>query len=1066
MTEGGAPASLDIPNDPDAIVRALVDISADQPVDYRTALIRRAYGLTPRDAGHAAVLAEALGNALRGLPGRDAVLAAVASYEQAVEAYRAIQDQPGIRRCALAAADLLFVTEPTLGEPPGDNFRRAIVLYRVAREQARPSGDSDWIRSTLSLGMAGIAFAQAMESTDVREAVEAANEVLKLPLSAENAEARGMAHRLLGLALQKAGRSKRAIDQALAEYELALEGLRSPRDRASVESDRGVAYMDRLVGDRSRNIELAIGCYERAQTGLAAAGLQSDWTLVEQNRGIAYIERLTGDPSSNADEGIEALNLAIAYWRETGQRWREAEANALLGHAFFVRVRGARGENVDRAIFRLREATRLETRTLAPGRWARRQFELGTAYSGRIIGNGSGNQRRALVHFRRALSVSGFESVLAQRAATWNGIGGVLLAAAETNPGIATEAVCALRKARAAYRDQPEKRGASTYGLALALLKESNGDVAAIPRVKRTLRDAVKDLRLSRASPWRVAALKELGDLYLREGSWKRAWNQYHEAMTLSDEQAAQGASTRGDLVFARRRRGLHASAAYCSLKLRHWDRALDELESGLARTTRDALAGEGSLEASQSGSLLRVLRRRERALERSVEQPEVEGEDRSDKRAELDRIRRELTLLLEQSTRMTSGTLKDRSTREIRSFNQTVVVPVITPVGSAVFVLPPSTESVNAKHVTWLELTQGGLEDMLFGGREVTGASAAFGWLPAYIKLRRGAETLTPDFSTAMERGCAQLWETFAAPLDQAMRRVGVRRGDPVTLIAAAGLGLLPLHAARDLSTHDDFGDLYCISYSPSLSFLLATKERSNVRSHARTTILAVVNPTNDLPFARAEAKLVTGRFSPDTVAMIEGDAATPESVRALVAGRTLVHFACHGSFAVSDVWSSGLTLAGGVKMRLADVVALDLSSARLVMLSACETGLSDSEIPDEAVGISVWLVRAGAAQVVTTLWSVDDVSTMLLADEFYRNLDAGATPAVALATAQRWLKSATAAALAAVFGTQVNLAYNSRAVSRLDAIQQQARFAAMAPRAAPYSHPYYWAPFVLTGA
>lgn len=62
---------------------------------------------------------------------------------------------------------------------------------------------------------------------------------------------------------------------------------------------------------------------------------------------------------------------------------------------------------------------------------------------------------------------------------------------------------------------------------------------------------------------------------------------------------------------------------------------------------------------------------------------------------------------------------------------------------------------------------------------------------------------------------------------------------------------------------------------------------------------------------------------------------------------------------------------------------------ACRLVTLSACETGITDiRQSPDEFLGLQAGLLQAGAPTVVSTLWPVDDLSTMLLMERFYQNL------------------------------------------------------------------------------
>jgi CHAT domain-containing protein len=92
-------------------------------------------------------------------------------------------------------------------------------------------------------------------------------------------------------------------------------------------------------------------------------------------------------------------------------------------------------------------------------------------------------------------------------------------------------------------------------------------------------------------------------------------------------------------------------------------------------------------------------------------------------------------------------------------------------------------------------------------------------------------------------------------------------------------------------------------------------------------------------------------------------------------------------------------------------------MSPPRLVVLSACETGLYDtSNNPDDFVGLPATFMQLGAAGVIATLWQVDDLATALLMAKVYDlHLGERLAPATALKRAQAWLREATKAELIA---------------------------------------------------
>ena len=86
-------------------------------------------------------------------------------------------------------------------------------------------------------------------------------------------------------------------------------------------------------------------------------------------------------------------------------------------------------------------------------------------------------------------------------------------------------------------------------------------------------------------------------------------------------------------------------------------------------------------------------------------------------------------------------------------------------------------------------------------------------------------------------------------------------------------------------------------------------------------------------------------------------------------------------------------------------EVAGLDLSSADLIVLSACETALGD--VSTEGVfGLQRGFKKAGAQSLLMSLWKVDDTATQILMTEFYKGLTLGQSKREALLNAQKYLR------------------------------------------------------------
>ncbi len=221
---------------------------------------------------------------------------------------------------------------------------------------------------------------------------------------------------------------------------------------------------------------------------------------------------------------------------------------------------------------------------------------------------------------------------------------------------------------------------------------------------------------------------------------------------------------------------------------------------------------------------------------------------------------------------------------------------------------------------------------------------------------------------------------------------------------------------------------DAHTVSYMPSASLLkFLNAKRKTPSPLSSQQLLAVANPVvpnlNALPAAESEVAHIGSLFSRSDV--LVQTAATESAVRARAAGADVLHFACHGRFDFDRPQLSALHFSPDAQhdgsLTVSEIFALDLNRARLVVLSACETGLSKIVKGDELIGFSRAFIYAGAPSLISSLWPVSDESTSEMMKMFYSSLDHDAKD-VALSKAQ---------------------------------IEVRKRF----------PHPYFWSAFVLVG-
>lgn len=186
-------------------------------------------------------------------------------------------------------------------------------------------------------------------------------------------------------------------------------------------------------------------------------------------------------------------------------------------------------------------------------------------------------------------------------------------------------------------------------------------------------------------------------------------------------------------------------------------------------------------------------------------------------------------------------------------------------------------------------------------------------------------------------------------------------------------------------------------------------------------------------LSFTRQEAEAIVALVpKSQTIQALGFDANRAFVTSSQLSEYRIVHFATHGILDTENPALSGVVLSLFNKqgmlqngfLRLQDIFNLKLP-AELIVLSACETGLSKEIKGEGLVGLARGFMYAGSPRVLVSLWSVDDEATSELMKRFYTKiLKQGLTPAAALRAAQ------------------------------LEMLQDDN-----------YSSPYYWAAFTLQG-
>lgn len=287
-------------------------------------------------------------------------------------------------------------------------------------------------------------------------------------------------------------------------------------------------------------------------------------------------------------------------------------------------------------------------------------------------------------------------------------------------------------------------------------------------------------------------------------------------------------------------------------------------------------------------------------------------------------------------------------------------------------------------------------------------------------IKTIENARThIASNATTKAENELEILYGYLIEPL-----KAGILNKPELIIIPNKSLHFLPFQALRDRNGRY-LMENYNISYEPSLSVykLIQSKKLPAGRKFFGGALADVAIGLNTgLPATRTEIEKIMPLFDYNTSSI--GKNCTETFIKDNISGFNYIHLATHGFFNFEQPVYSFLLFPGSEnddgRLTVHEVFSMKLN-ARLVTLSACETGLGYLDRGDEIIGLSRSFMYAGSRAVIVSLWCVADYQTSLLMTKFYNHIK-DHSPREALAMAQREVKE-------------------------------------------DYPNPFFWAPFILLG-
>jgi CHAT domain-containing protein len=251
--------------------------------------------------------------------------------------------------------------------------------------------------------------------------------------------------------------------------------------------------------------------------------------------------------------------------------------------------------------------------------------------------------------------------------------------------------------------------------------------------------------------------------------------------------------------------------------------------------------------------------------------------------------------------------------------------------------------------------------------------------------------------------------------------------------------LGLIPFEAFYDNQEQKYLIEKLKIRYIPSgKEFVKLHRDKSKTKSSdivvfadvnfdrnsskpqkRKGNIFESLTPNNRyLKYSKHDAMVVKKLFPNNTKLFLEENA-TEKNLLKLNAPKIL-YLSTHGIFikdkSILNPMLKSIILLDGANESIRqkrgegivsglELAGLNLHGTELVVLSACETGVGELENSEGVAGLGKAFMKAGAKNIIMTLWSVDDKNSALLMERFYEGVKNGHNYSDALREAKIWM-------------------------------------------------------------
>jgi CHAT domain-containing protein/TPR repeat protein len=784
------------------------------------------------------------------------------------------------------------------------------------------------------------------------------------------------------------------LEKAIFLAEKSFQGYsreNTPEQWASTNRTLGLAYNQRTLGSKPENIEKSIFYNKNALQIYTYNCSPTEWAKIQNNLALAYYQRIEGDNKENFEMSIEYCKKALLVHTRENHLTSWAKTTINLANIYKNNEEGDKLENLDKAIMYYQDVLKFINPEEMPEEWAKAQANLGSAYKQKTTANDSRKLNREknvdfLIDAASFLSLKTFDDIFKIPQPLLEAVTNAVIVDnlwTDSIDDIDNTKIEQLEKAIQCYEKVFQVSTHTIFPEEWAELYITLGETY---KHKDKIFDAIKCLSLALKFYNPIAFIQEslkigrlLGNLAFAHDLLIEAIQGYTSAIQALEQLRITVTSDLYRQKILEIFSHIYQNIVQAYINTGQIDKAFEYSERLRSRILVDLMASNNLSQSENISLKVQDLLQQYEELQKliDVERQEYKSENnRSETRAAWQAYNEKIAALEADKQQ-----IWERLRREDPVLAGEIQVSPLNLSEIQQLIDNPNTAILSFyttehdTHIFILRKDQISLHTCAEQGLEMFQNWIYQNWLLPYINNPK-------QWEIQLETVLRELSERLQLPeiIDRHLQGI-----DELIIEPHLWLHQIPF-AALPIGYQEYLVDRFLIRYTPSCQILDFCHQRPNIDIQG-LKYGTIEDATDNLQFARFEGEQIAKMYNiPAEKRLIGSSQATRKNYRQLAEQVQVLHSCHHAQSRLDNPLESELILGDG-NITLGQLMSPGWRLPNLldVFLSCCETNLVTPVLTDDILTLSTGFLCAGARSVVSSLWSVNDLATAFFSIFYY---------------------------------------------------------------------------------